>query len=355
VADVGCGGGVDSVAFASIVGPGGTVFAQDIASNVLADALKRSLAAKLENVVPVLGHTEDPRLPDGTLDLIYMRQVFHHFAKPREMLRHLWADLKPGGRMVIVDQEKGPLKTWVDTATRERKHTWTGETTVVRLAREAGFEFVDALDDLWYEQTPFVLVFRRPLKQAARTGDPDRTPPIKPGPWPAKVPLPVKADANVVFVGLEEGRAVLTPLRERLGSGATIWDVVLEEWALTTNEVPAQAGTGPDRVLRTEKGELTGLPGICLDAVVFADAYHRLWDPERLLKQLQGTLAADGLVLVFDRRGPMPEARRLAGHRRRIAPELVRADFARAGFGFVRELKSPWPGRFLLVFQRLGG
>jgi len=93
----------------------------------------------------VLGQSQDPRLPDGFADLVYMNRVFHHFAQPQAMLERLWFDLKPGGFLVIVDREKGPLTHWAPVARREKEHHWTGETTVVRVAREAGFLFHDGL------------------------------------------------------------------------------------------------------------------------------------------------------------------------------------------------------------------
>jgi hypothetical protein len=49
------------------------------------------------------------------------------------------------------------------------------------------------------------------------------------------------------------------------------------------------------------------------------------------------------------------EERRIAGHQRRMAPALVRDDFAHAGFELVTELKPPAPDRFLLRFRVRSG
>ena len=68
---------------------------------------------------------------------------------------------------------KAPLADWTPAEKREKEHHWTGETTVVRLGREAGFMFQDVLDDLWHEKQPFVLAFRRPVKVANEESDPD--------------------------------------------------------------------------------------------------------------------------------------------------------------------------------------
>ena len=97
---------------------------------------------------------------------------------------------------------------------REEEHHWTGETTVVRLAREAGFGFMEVLDDLWHETKPFVLVFHRPLRGAEPEGDPDRALPL--GRVARNTVLrSLSPDGGaLLFVGLDEGRAVL-PLLSR--------------------------------------------------------------------------------------------------------------------------------------------
>ncbi len=173
VADIGCGDGVDTVTFAAVVGPTGKVYAEEIAPAALTNMIQKARALTLEQVVPILGQSTNPCLPPRALDLEYMHYVFHHFAHPGDMLHQLWLGLKPGGLLVIIDREKGPLKVWVEDETREKKHNWTGETTVVRLARESGFLFEEALEDAWFEKEPFVLVFRKPAKPMDAPLDPD--------------------------------------------------------------------------------------------------------------------------------------------------------------------------------------
>jgi ubiquinone/menaquinone biosynthesis C-methylase UbiE len=356
VADIGCGEGVDTVTFAAVVGPTGKVYAEEIAPAALTNMIQKVRALKLDQVVPILGQSTNPCLPTQALDLEYMHFVFHHFAHPGDMLRQLWLGLKPGGLLVIVDREKGPLNVWVEDETREKKHNWTGETTVVRLARESGFLFEEALEDAWFEKEPFVLAFRKPAKPMVAPLDPDPALPFQPEAVVKTLGLSKGEHTKLAFVGLDQGRVLLPALQKRLGSGAAIYDVVIEEWATSTNEIPPAPPGVKAEVLRTTKGKLPpSADQLTYNAAIFADAYHRLWEPAKLLDQLHEKLPRDGWVVVLDRKGPAGEARRIAGHRRHIDPALVREDFARAGFELVRELKPPAPDRFLLRFRVRGG
>src|SRR5208282_782392 len=230
IADIGCGEGVDTVTFASVVGLTGKVYAEEIAPGALTNMIQKVRALNLEQVVPVLGQSADPCLPPGALDLDYMHYVFHHFSHPREMLRQLWLGLKPGGLLVIIDREKGPLRVWVEDETREKQHHWTGETTVVRLARESGFLFEAALDDAWVEKEPFVLAFRKPAQPTAPGRDPDPALLLEADPVVKALALPKGKQAKLAFFGLDQSRVLLPALQKKLRKEATIYDVVIEEW-----------------------------------------------------------------------------------------------------------------------------
>jgi len=164
IADIGAGNGKDTWVFAGIVGETGKVYAEEIGANMVKSLKDAAKKKGLAQVTPVLGRSDDPCLPRDSIDLVYMNRVYHHFAKPREMLRGLWRSLKPGGHLVIVDQWRGTLRDWVPRYIREKEHHWIAETTVVREAREEGFAFVSCAEEYWYEKVQFVLVFQRPRK-----------------------------------------------------------------------------------------------------------------------------------------------------------------------------------------------
>jgi precorrin-6B methylase 2 len=103
VADVGCGSGYFTFPMAQKVGPKGKVLAVDIQPEMLDIIKKRSKAAKVKNVEPVLGEEKDPKLPAGEVDLILMVDVYHEFSFPFEMTEAMVKSLKPGGRLVFVE------------------------------------------------------------------------------------------------------------------------------------------------------------------------------------------------------------------------------------------------------------
>lgn len=352
IADVGCGDGPDTLVFAEIAGKRGTVLAQEIEMAKLNKVLEVTSKRGFNQVVPVLGESEDPRLPDGAANLIYMNRVFHHFSRPQAMLQRMWFDLKPGGLLVVIDQEKGPLTDWVPTDSREKKHHWTGETTVVRLAREAGFLFHDSLDDCWHEKQPFVLAFRKPLKTVKPNGDPDLPRPLDVKDLIRRLSLNQREEnSSLVFFGLDQGRAVLPELREKLPPSTRLFDVVIDEWALSREELPSDAQVSGVEILRTEKGSLTLPENARVGLVLFVDAYHRLWKPGPLLEQLKGRMSQSGLVAVVERKGPDEEARHVAGHRRRLSSSLVIEDMREAGFRLRQTPAAPARDRCFLLFE----
>jgi ubiquinone/menaquinone biosynthesis C-methylase UbiE len=350
VADVGCGDGGDSLVFASLVGDQGAVLAEEIDSGKVKRVLENAQKRSIRNVTPVLGSNADPCLPNNAADLIYMCRVFHHFSRPEAMLREFLQDLKPGGKLVIVDQQKGPLPEYAPMAQREGKHIWTGETTVVRLARGAGFEFAGVYDKLWHEKGPFVLAFRKPVRPFERVelGSGGKLDTEKVASAVGKLLPP---DGAVAIWALDHGRAVVPDLKTVLGDERAVYDVVLEEWALDGEELPLPAPLEGAQVLRPRKNKLD-LPGDArLGLVLFLDAYHRLWDPLPLLRQMKSQLTKDAKVLILDRTGPEDEPRRIAGHQRRIAQELVRREMRDAGFELTQKLRAPGKDRFFLVFE----
>ena len=96
-----------------IVGETGTVYPEEIDEGKVKGLEKSAAEKKLPQVRPILGKGDNPCLPEKSVDAIYVRHVYHHFAQPRPMLRGMWRGLKPGGHLVVVDRRLGTLQDWV--------------------------------------------------------------------------------------------------------------------------------------------------------------------------------------------------------------------------------------------------
>lgn len=103
VADIGAGSGYITRRLAKMVGEDGTVYAVDVQPEMLKILGDNLANENIENVVTKLGEEKDPRLPDGSLDLIVMVDVYHEFAWPFEMLSQMKKALKPSGRIAFVE------------------------------------------------------------------------------------------------------------------------------------------------------------------------------------------------------------------------------------------------------------
>ena len=106
VADIGAGSGYMTMRLAKRVGDTGTVYANDIQPQMLQMLQRRLQTASVTNVALIQGTIDDPRLPEHTLDLELLVDVYHEFSQPQAMLRHLKDALKPAGRLVLVEYRK---------------------------------------------------------------------------------------------------------------------------------------------------------------------------------------------------------------------------------------------------------
>lgn len=109
VADIGAGTGYFTRLLSSMVGPNGRVYAVDIEQAMLDYVRERQDIQYPGNVTTVLAAPDDPRLPDGAIDLIFTANTWHHIDARLDYLGRLRRALKPNGRLVIVDWREGEL------------------------------------------------------------------------------------------------------------------------------------------------------------------------------------------------------------------------------------------------------
>ena len=349
IADIGAGNGKDTWVFADIVGDTGIVYAEEIDEKKV-KSLKDSAGNKnLGQVIAMLGNTTSPCLPLNSVDLVYMNRVYHHFAKPREMLREIWRSLKPEGYLVVIDQRRGTLRDWVPRHEREKKHHWIAETTVVREAREEGFLFTSCAEALWHEKDPFVLVFQRPEKLRHPGRDPDRFQSFPVEKYCSLLLPSAGCYENPVFIALGDARQLMAPILDR--SNGEGLDIVLEEWATQKEERPPL----PPGVLMPSVLTANGDPNLGddpVDVVFFLDSYHLLFHGKNLLARIHEKLTPNGRVYVLDRKASTEMSRRETSHRRKIRPEVVKKEMSEAGFSLWFRGPRLARDRFLLVFGK---
>lgn len=103
VCDMGCGNGFYSLMMAKAVSPGGKVLAVDIQPEMLSLLKGRCRDAGIDNVQPILGGIADPHLPDGSVDLLLMVDVYHEFSHPQLMLRNIRKSLSKDGVIALLE------------------------------------------------------------------------------------------------------------------------------------------------------------------------------------------------------------------------------------------------------------
>lgn len=114
VCDMGCGSGYHSMPMAKAVAPNGKVYGVEIQEPYFKMLAENANKQGITNFVPVHGLTYDPKLPENTLDLILLVDVYHEFDHPVEMLGAMRRALKADGTLVFIEyraeDETVPIK-----------------------------------------------------------------------------------------------------------------------------------------------------------------------------------------------------------------------------------------------------
>lgn len=106
VGDIGAGSGYHTVRLSALVGPTGSVVAEDVTRDYLVELAKRTELLGLTNVKFALGEPHDPRLAASSLDAAILVHMYHEISQPYAFLYNLAPALKRGARVGIVDLER---------------------------------------------------------------------------------------------------------------------------------------------------------------------------------------------------------------------------------------------------------
>jgi FkbM family methyltransferase len=153
VADVGAGVGYHSIRLARRVGPKGVVLATDVQPEMLRMLRENARNAGVTNIKLLRATQFDTKLPDESVDLILMVDVYHECSNPERALQGLFKALKKSGRLVLVE-----FRAEDDWVPIKPEHKMTLKQ--VRLEVEPqGFVFKDSLEFLPWQH---VIIFEKP-------------------------------------------------------------------------------------------------------------------------------------------------------------------------------------------------
>jgi ubiquinone/menaquinone biosynthesis C-methylase UbiE len=152
VADLGAGGGWFTIRLARRVGQGGMVYAVDVQRLMIEAITRRMQREGLENVRPILGTDDDPRLPTGAVDAVLIVDAFHEIENKVGLLQNIARALKSQGRIGIIDYREG--EGGPGPAPDER----VGPEVVIATAAKAGLKLVEQQTFLPYQ---YFLIFSK--------------------------------------------------------------------------------------------------------------------------------------------------------------------------------------------------
>lgn len=165
VADIGCHEGYLSIHLGRKVGDQGRVFAIDVREDHLVNLRRHAEERHLANITTILGEYDDPKLPEATLDIVFIIDAYHEMDNYMGILNHVRTALKPGGKIVILEK----LKDHARGKNREQQansHTLAPH-YVKKELEEAGFVVSGEYNNLgkWEEEadkTIWLLIGRVP-------------------------------------------------------------------------------------------------------------------------------------------------------------------------------------------------
>ena len=155
MADIGAGTGLFTLHFAQAVGADGKVYAVEIAKNFLEHIKARASKASASNVQTILCTERSVELPEASIDLAFICDVYHHFEFPSASLATLHKALKPGGTLVLIDFKRIPGVT----SDFIMGHVRAGQEVFEAEVLAAGFEKIGEVKDVLKEN--YFVKFRR--------------------------------------------------------------------------------------------------------------------------------------------------------------------------------------------------
>jgi ubiquinone/menaquinone biosynthesis C-methylase UbiE len=162
VCDMGCGNGFYSLELAKLVGEEGKVLAVDIQREMLQMLKERAADEKIANIELIHGTVVDPKLPEASVDLMLMVDVYHEFSHPEEMLAAIRKSLKPSGRVALVEFRAEDPKVPIKPLHKMSKEQ------IMKEFPPNGFKLVEEFDELPWQHLMFFMRDDAPAAEPTR-------------------------------------------------------------------------------------------------------------------------------------------------------------------------------------------
>lgn len=158
IADVGAGTGLFTREFAAKLGRDGRVLAVDISENFL-EHIRRTVREKgLLNVETVLCTDDSTKLPQDSVDAVFICDTYHHFEYPAKTMTSVRKALRPGGKVYVIDFHRieGKSSEWT------MNHVRAGQEVFEAEILEAGFRRLRQVEGVLSDN--YMLVFEVAVK-----------------------------------------------------------------------------------------------------------------------------------------------------------------------------------------------
>lgn len=156
VADIGAGTGAFLAPLSVGIGADGTLYAVEIVPAFLEHLQARAEQEQLRNVVVVEGTATAVMLPDASIDLMFLCDVYHHIEYPSVYARSLHRALRADGRLIVVEFERIPGKT----SPSMLEHVRQDKATLIAELVAEGFVLEREITDVPLREN-YMLVFRK--------------------------------------------------------------------------------------------------------------------------------------------------------------------------------------------------
>jgi ubiquinone/menaquinone biosynthesis C-methylase UbiE len=159
ICDMGCGNGFYSLKMAKLVGPKGRVLAVDIQPEMLALLRNRAEAEGIDNISPILGSLNNPRLPTECVDLILLVDVYHEFSHPESMLWSIRRSLTSTGVVALLEYREEDPQVPIKRLHKMSKHQ------IMKEYHSNGFKLVREYNRLPWQHLMFFARDDSPLAE----------------------------------------------------------------------------------------------------------------------------------------------------------------------------------------------